>query len=118
MIRVLSIGRDRLLVAIRTMILRRAGYRVHEAYSPLDARRLVDSWKFDLVLICHSVPESEQTELISAVRFARPELPILSISSRKHYTDHETCSIVDLASSAILTEINTVLRNTGAQRVA
>lgn len=116
MARVLSIGYDRLLMAIRTMVLQRAGYRVNQANSTRDARGLFGLWKFDVVLICHTVPEPEQVELINEFRLTRPRLPILRITANNHYSDHENCSALDSVAPALLTDISAALRRTGAAR--
>jgi DNA-binding NtrC family response regulator len=116
MARVLSIGRDRLLMAIRTRVLERAGYRVNEAHSPRDGRELIRLWKFDLVLICHTMTEPEQADLIAIFRLIQPMLPILCIRSNKHYGDNEKCSSVNNFAPALLTEINAALQKTGIAR--
>lgn len=113
---VLSVGCDRLLMKIRTLVLRKAGYRVFEAYSVREALVLAASWKLDLVLICHTVTQVEQKELIGVLDILRPGLPVLCISAHKHYTENEECSLVDNCAPAFLTEINEALQKTGTMR--
>ena len=59
------------------MVLRNAGYIVEEASSLHDALSLIPSDTVDLVLVCHSVPASEQDKLIQAVRKQRRLTPVL-----------------------------------------
>jgi DNA-binding response OmpR family regulator len=113
---VLSVGCDRLLMKIRTLVLRKAGYRVFEAYCVRDALVLAASWQLDLVLICHTVTEREQKELIGVMDILRPGLPVLCISSQKHYAENEECSLVDNCAPAFLIEINATLQKTGTLR--
>ena len=78
---ILSVGYDRDLMAVRSMVLRQAGHIVVEAYSLADALNLMRSDAVDLVLICHTVPASEQDKLINAVREARRLMPVLCITT-------------------------------------
>jgi|1185.fasta_scaffold01206_3 CheY-like chemotaxis protein len=66
---------------VRSMVLRNAGYIVEEAYSLRDALSLIPSDTVDLVLVCHSVPASEQDKLIYAVRKQRKLMPVLCITA-------------------------------------
>ena len=108
---ILSVGRDHLLMPLRTMVLHRAGYVVREAYAGDEALRLLSSGKFDLLLICHTIPEPEQRELIAAVRRALPGLPIACMNSNEHPIQ-EHCSAVDNMAPAFLTDLSEVLHKT------
>ena len=77
--RILSLGRDKHLLSLRTILLENAGFEVIEAYSINDALRLAQSDAVDLVLVCHTVPRSEQSLLVSGIRQRRRLMPILSV---------------------------------------
>jgi DNA-binding response OmpR family regulator len=77
--RILSIGHDHHLLSLRSMLLRRAGFDVIEAYSTSDALRLAQSDAVDLTLVCHTLPKQEQRGIISAIRKYRRLMPILCI---------------------------------------
>lgn len=109
---ILSFGRDHLLMPLRTMVLHQSGYAVAEAYSGDEALRLLSSVKFDLLLICHTVPETEQRELIAAVRRSMPGLPIACLESNEHPIQ-EYCWAVDNTAPALLTDLSAVLHETG-----
>jgi DNA-binding response OmpR family regulator len=77
--RVLAVGKDPILMASRTLLLRNAGYAVEEAHTMDKAIVLVEADSIDLTIICHTVPKSEQTVLISFVREKRRLMPVLCI---------------------------------------
>ncbi len=73
---ILSIARYEGLQKTRTLILSRAGYDVCEAITDQEAIRFLDSSiTFDLVLICHSVPEPSRLLLAAKVKASHPGLP-------------------------------------------
>ena len=78
---ILSVGYDRHLMSVRSMVLRQVGYIVIEAYSLRDALHLMHSDSVDLVLICHTVPASQQDKLINAIREQRRLMPVLCITA-------------------------------------
>ena len=77
--RILSIGHDHHLLSLRSMLLRRTGFDVIEAYSTSDALRLAQSDAVDIMLVCHTLPKQEQRGIISAVRKYRRIMPILCV---------------------------------------
>ena len=77
--RILSVGHDHHLLALRTLVLERAGFEVIEAFCVSDALRLAQSDAVDLALMCHTVPRSEQKLLLSGIRKRRRLMPILSV---------------------------------------
>lgn len=66
------------------MVLRSGGYEVKEVHSLAKAQSLAESDMIDLMVICHTVPESDQLKLITAVRRTRRMLPILCISDQEY----------------------------------
>jgi DNA-binding NtrC family response regulator len=77
--RILSVGHDHHLLSLRSIILRREGFDVIEAYSASDALRLAQSDAVDLVLVCQTLPKQEQRAIISAIRKSRRLMPILCV---------------------------------------
>jgi CheY-like chemotaxis protein len=63
---ILMVGRDRLLMKMRSQVLRGAGYTVEPSCSPLQAIDKFVTGDFDLVLLCHSIPAGDRE------RVARP----------------------------------------------
>ncbi len=117
MIRILSVGCDPHLMAVRTMVLHEAGYQVDEANSRGEATRRLRSAKFHLVLICHTIPEPEKDKLVTAARRLQPGLPVVCISSYGYSSPDDHCETVNNVAPAFLTDLSTVLRRTGARRI-
>lgn len=59
-----------------------AGYLIHSEASLLGARRAFRAGDFDLVVICHTVPEDEAWRLISDFRLIRPSVPVVVLSAQ------------------------------------
>ncbi len=77
---ILSIARYEGLQKTRTLILSQAGYDVCEAITDQEAIRFLEgSIAFDLVLICHSVPEPSRLLLAAKIKASHPEMPILMV---------------------------------------
>lgn len=68
-------------MAMRSMVLRKAGYSVEEAYSAQDALDWIPTDAVDLVLICHTVPVGEQRKLIAFFRKHHRPIPILCLTA-------------------------------------
>jgi CheY-like chemotaxis protein len=75
--RILHIGYDDTLIAMRSHVLSSAGYTVEESDSLNRAIYLLESDLIDAVLICHTVPRSDQQLLIMAAKAKRRLLPVL-----------------------------------------
>lgn len=116
MIRILSVGRDPQLMAVRTIMLHNAGYLVDEADSNKQAMQRLRSAKFHLVLICHTIPELEKDKLTAAARRIQPGLPVVCISSYGYASPDEHCETVSNVAPAFLMDLSTVLRRAGARR--
>jgi DNA-binding NtrC family response regulator len=63
------------------MLLRHAGYEVAEIYSWGEAHRLLRSEIFNLLLICHTVPQDQREALIEEIHFLRPQLRFLCLTA-------------------------------------
>jgi hypothetical protein len=77
---VLSMGRDPHLMAVRTLLLKGAGYVVDEAYDRAAALGRAQCDSVDALLICHTVAKSEKRWLIANVREKRRLVPILCLT--------------------------------------
>lgn len=89
--RILSVGHDHHLLALRTLVLERAGFEVIEAFCVSDALRLAQSDAVDLVLMCHTVPKAEQKLLLAGIRNRRRLMPVLCVIA------HDFVTLVDPA---------------------
>jgi CheY-like chemotaxis protein len=78
---ILSIGNYQVLQHTRTLILQQSGYDVAEAVTEEQAIAFLEgSLAFDLVIMCHSLPERSRLFLADKVKELRPKLPIMIIS--------------------------------------
>jgi DNA-binding response OmpR family regulator len=93
--RILSIGKDKFLMASRKMLLRAAGYDVEEADSMDRAIDLATSEAVDAAIICHSVFKSEQHLFLARVREQRRLMPILYIRAYAYQSAPDSCIAVD-----------------------
>src|SRR5205085_4328697 len=77
---ILTISRNQPLQSTRTLVLEHEGYTVSAAVSDKDAMAFVEApGALDLVLMCHSVPESSRIFLVSEIKKLKPNLPILML---------------------------------------
>jgi len=79
---------------LRSMVLRRSGYAVEEAYSLAKAFQRVQSDAIDLLSICHTIPADDQNKLIASVRAVRRLLPILCITAQEFACPADGCVTV------------------------
>jgi DNA-binding response OmpR family regulator len=85
---ILTISRNPQLQHLRTLILQHAGYQVSAALSDKEAIDFVKTDKsINLVLLCHSVPESNRILLVARIKELEPTLPILMLYNGYDPTD-------------------------------
>jgi DNA-binding response OmpR family regulator len=92
--RILSVGKDKFLMASRKMLLRAAGYDVEEADSMDRAIALATSDAVDAAILCHSVFKSEQQLFLVKVREERRLMPILYIRAYAYQSAPDSCIAV------------------------
>jgi DNA-binding response OmpR family regulator len=117
--RILSIGYDPILMPVRSLLLREAGYEVVEADSFGEALKKIKAGGFDLVLICHTVAQDEQHSLIEAMRLSWPTVPVLCLTTTPEYSDlmshgSTACSIAP----QFLTDVSNAVRNPPGKRAS
>ena len=79
---VLSVGFNRMLLEPRNQVLRSAGYLVVAAYSLRAAVDYFRAGDFDLVVLCHSVPQKDRESLTSLLRAWGSRIPVVSVSGK------------------------------------
>ncbi len=107
---ILSVGKDRTLMASRTLILRGAGYRVEEAYSVDKAIKLVEADSIDATLICHTVPRPERQLLVAVIREKRRLMPVLCIRSYAYEAPPSTCIAVENEPANLLDAVRLAIK--------
>lgn len=78
--RILSIGDDSILLYSRRLILETAGYSVESAKGNIATVEKALLRKFDLILLCHSIPEEVVHRIVEASTRIAPQTPVLQIS--------------------------------------
>jgi DNA-binding response OmpR family regulator len=117
--RILSIGYDRVLMPVRSMLLRQAGYEVVEAHSAGGALKRIKAGNFDLLLICHTVGQDEQNSLIEAMRLSWPTVPVLCLTTTPEYSDLMShCSAACSTAPEFLTDVSNAMRNPPGKRAS
>jgi CheY-like chemotaxis protein len=77
--KILVVSYDRALLRTRTMLLRSGGYQVLMADSVAGTLETCRKISLDLVIIGHSIPRKDQTELSAIIRQECPGVPVLLI---------------------------------------
>jgi CheY-like chemotaxis protein len=66
---ILSVSYDQPLLVTRQLILEQAGYDVSSAFGFAEAMEVCKiRHDFDLILMCHSMPQKDKTALLAALR--------------------------------------------------
>ena len=77
---ILTISRNEQLQRVRMLVLQQAGYSVSSALSDKAAINFVETEKsLNLVLLCHSVPETSRVFLATRIKELKPNLPIMML---------------------------------------
>lgn len=92
---ILSVGSDPILMSSRTLILRKAGYLVDEAYTVKKAISLLEADSIEVMLICHTIAKEDQQFLISTTRKKKRLMPILCLRAIAYQSVPQTCNGVD-----------------------
>jgi DNA-binding response OmpR family regulator len=77
--KILLVSYERALLKTRMMLLQSTGYQVVIADNIGAARDICRTISFDLVIIGHSIPSSDQAELAAVVRQDCPGVPLMVI---------------------------------------
>lgn len=77
---VLSVSLDPMILETRNLLLQSAGYIVVSAVSVKETVHLFRDGDFDLVILCHSLPQTERERLTSFIRASGSRIPIVCVS--------------------------------------
>jgi len=107
--RILSFGYEPVLMAVRALLLRKAGYQVQNALSRESVMKHLDLGEFHLLIICHTVPSDEQNSLIASVHSVRPGLRIVCLSPFPALSRRGVCAVAATTAPEFLEDIEQVL---------
>jgi DNA-binding response OmpR family regulator len=105
----LAVGRDPLLLQTRSQVLRSAGYTVVTALSLDQSLKEFRGGDFDLVILCHSIPQPERELFTNAVHSHSPKTPVIVISATLSSMDRFADAMVENEPAVLLQEIPRVL---------
>jgi CheY-like chemotaxis protein len=77
---VLSVSLDPMILNTRNLILQSAGYMVVSVTSIKEADFLFQGDDFDLVILCHTLPQQDRERLTSLIRASGSRVPICAVS--------------------------------------
>jgi CheY-like chemotaxis protein len=76
----LTIGSDVFLQETRRLVLQSAGFDVVSAFSVPDAVRCFAADSFDLVLLCHTIPEKDRRRFTCLIRASGSSTPVVALA--------------------------------------
>jgi CheY-like chemotaxis protein len=106
---ILCVGYEPRLLETRSMILRQAGYVVHEATILEMALSKMESDSIDGLLICNSIPRKQQEWFVTQVINKRRLLPILCIENHPYEHCARGCTGVDGEPGSLLTALSQIM---------
>jgi CheY-like chemotaxis protein len=110
---VLSVGHDPLLLKTRGQVLQTAGYTIVSEHSLKGAIARFLQGDFDLVILCHSLPEEQRERLTYLIREQTSLTPIISISPNFGQHDLFADATVDNDPDELVTGLREVLNSNG-----
>jgi DNA-binding response OmpR family regulator len=105
-VRILSLGYDPVLMTVRGLILRTAGYEVVEVTSCVGAMMQLQTNNFDLVIICHTIPPKEQDEIVRSIADGWSNLPILCLSPMPGLSKGKSFRVGDPMAPQLLNDVS------------
>jgi DNA-binding response OmpR family regulator len=78
---ILSAGRDDTLLSTRNAVLRAQGHTVVQAVTFGEIVEQFFAVKFDLIILCHSLPLEERRKVARLVQNHAPSTPVLTINA-------------------------------------
>ena len=97
-------------MAVRTLLLRGAGYVVDEAYDRAAAFSRAQCDSVDILLICHTVAKSEKRWLIANIRDKRMLLPILCLTVGLYEVSGDGYIIVESDPAELLNALSRAIK--------
>jgi CheY-like chemotaxis protein len=106
---VLSAGSDHVVLATRELILRSAGHIVVSAASIKEAVQQFRDGDFDLIILCHTLPQKDCQRLICFIRASGSRIPIASVSGGLGEYDAFADTVLEMEPTAFLAGIQDLL---------
>src|ERR1700710_705455 len=107
----LSVGSHPNLVGLRNAALQSEGYIVTSAFSLREAVSLFHDGDFDLILLCHSVPEIDRNRLACLIRASGSRIPLFTVAGQFTHHDAFADATLEDRPDKLLTRIQDVMRS-------
>ena len=106
----LSVGSDPLVLGTRNQVLRSDGHTVVSAISADDALKVFLAGDFDLVILCHSIPERDRESLTNAIHNRSPKTPVVLVAQRVGEQDRFADATIENDPARLLEQLPKLLR--------
>lgn len=107
---VLVVGYDPLLLETRSRVLQSAGYAVTSVRSVKKAVSQFLEGDFDLVVLCHSIPEGDRQRFASLIRGRSSRTPVVFVSAAPGQLDPSADVTVENDPNDLVSGLREVLR--------
>ena len=87
MVNILIVDDDKNIRKLLKVVLERQGYIVHLASDGLEALKVLDQVKINLVVVDIMMPNMDGFELVAAIKDYNKNLPVLMVTARGSYND-------------------------------
>ena len=106
---ILNVGYEPTLLETRTLVLRSAGYAVESASSVEEAMQRFRGGHFDVVILCHSIPEQGRERLVWLIREHGSATPVIFVSSRAASADRFADITIDNRPTGLVSAVEQLL---------
>lgn len=114
----LSVGCDSQLLGSRQLLLQSAGYAVVSAHSAKEAVDCFLAGDFDLVLLCHSLPERERDGVACLIRASGSLTPIITVATYEGQQDVFVSATIESEPEQLLAGIRDALTQQHQKRAS
>lgn len=100
-----------MILSTRCQILQSAGYAIQAASSISEAIALFHGADFDLVLVCHSIPQQDRDRLMHMIRSSRSQIRIYTVApATSHLQADSSDGVLSNLPTRLLAELEAALR--------
>lgn len=108
---ILAVGQDQMILSTRCQILQSAGYAIQAASSISEAITLFHGADFDLVPVCHSIPQQDRDRLMHMIRSSRSQIRIYTVApATSHLQADSSDGVLSNLPTRLLVELEAALR--------
>jgi DNA-binding response OmpR family regulator len=113
--RILSISYDDTLLKTRELVLKLDGYDVTSAFGYVQSVAACDG-SYDLVIMGHSIPQSDKRAIVAELRKRGSDAPVLSLLRHGEHPIPEAAQAIDPDPQHLLDTVESMLAKRHAER--